>query len=148
MSTGILPVTVGFLFGLIPEVLVRRTKKQEALVAIKSEITYCVDLANQYLQQNLSGRDIGFPLRYPIIIFQHSFPALLDSKRVDIKLINAITDYYCHIIALNGSLNSLDKNDSTLQETIKRLTHKCSTGHNMTKELLTALEKITAKRFI
>ena len=149
MSSGILPVTVGFLLGLIPEALVRRTKKREALVAIKAEIKYCVDLASQCL----SGSDVGFPLRYPIIIFQHSFPALLDSKRVDIKLINAITDYYCHIIALNGSLDSLEshrpntKNHGILQKTIKQLTHKCSTDHDMTKKLLTALEKITTKRF-
>jgi hypothetical protein len=153
MRSGVFPVTVGFLLGLIPEMISKRAKKNKALAALECEIRYCATLAKRRLEKDASNKhgaveDI-LPLRYPVLAFQNSFPTLLDSGRsTNTEEIYAITDYYCHIIALNNSLNLLEsgsydaKNSEVLRQTIKGLLQKCSVDDYNVQKLLKSLKKL------
>jgi hypothetical protein len=148
-KSGVFAVTVGFFLGLIPDALNARAKKKKAISALKCEIEYCAYLAGQYLEKN-SSVGSGLPkfgsfLRYPIIAFQNSFPAILDTSGVNVDIIYRITDYYCQITALNNSLNHLEHNDFNERELellhgiTKNIALECSLKNKSTQSLIVSL---------
>lgn len=156
MLSGVFPVAIGFLLGLIPDAIKTRAKKNRALAALECEMGYCATLAKQRLEKDAAkgglkdgSAETILPLRYPILAFQNSFPVLLNSGRsTNIEAIYAITDYYCHIIALNNSLNSLESGNynkdsgEALSRTIKDLARKCSVDDYNVKKLFKLLKKM------
>lgn len=153
LTSGVFAVTVGFLLGLIPKSIDSRARKQKALSALRCEIEYCGEVAKRYLEKNRDTKTLGsdetqLPLRYPILAFQNAFPTLLDSKNLNVNIIYDLTDYYCHLAALNNSLNLLEsehynkKNKNMIFNTTKELAHKCSLSNPDVQNLLILLDKM------
>jgi hypothetical protein len=151
-KSGVFAVAVGFLLGLIPDILRARAKKKKAIAALKCEIEYCAYLSGQYLEKTSSvgGGPSKFAsfLRYPVIAFQNSFPSILAATGVKADIVYRITDYYCQISALNNILNHLesknfDKNESKLLNDIaKNIAFECSMQNKSTQSLIVSLDDL------
>lgn len=97
---GLLGVIIGFLLNWLLQFCQRKSESKAHKLALKQEVSFCAQLANTFLTDNVMAPSYSLP----VSAYKNSFPMLLRNRALSTEEIEKVMKFYVEVESLNKGI--------------------------------------------